>query len=212
MERLEDFHTFCLNVEANQEVLHFSTNTSKSDGANDGQQSEEYIDVAEYNLKTDVGYIVTLTQTDIDDDIGGGDSDVEAEVDVDTNIIVDTESSPADVEVRSSLVDGRTDVKEEYLDMAAEAADANDDDNNIEEDDECGGGDDEDDCGDSDSSDFIDDLPFNDDNLFESHEKFAGFPRIIVKNSKLIVRGTPLLELIEKFYQLECDLCPNNVK
>lgn len=40
------------------------------------------------------------------------------------------------------------------------------------------------------------------------NEKFAGFPKHIIKNSKLFIRGKPLLELITNFYRLECDLCP----
>lgn len=40
------------------------------------------------------------------------------------------------------------------------------------------------------------------------NEKFAGFPKYIIKDSKLIIRGKQLVDLMSRFYRLECDLCP----
>lgn len=41
------------------------------------------------------------------------------------------------------------------------------------------------------------------------NEKFQGFPKCIIKDSKLIVRGKQLLEMMSQFYRLECDICPS---
>lgn len=46
--------------------------------------------------------------------------------------------------------------------------------------------------------------------LFLDHEKFAGFPKVIIENSKLIFRGKKLLDLLSRFYRLECDMCTDN--
>lgn len=46
------------------------------------------------------------------------------------------------------------------------------------------------------------------DEIDLDNEKFVGFPKYIIKNSKLIIRGKPLLEMMSRFYRLECDLCP----
>lgn len=45
------------------------------------------------------------------------------------------------------------------------------------------------------------------DNLDMDNERFEGFPKYMIKDSKLIVRGTQLMELMSKFYRLECDVC-----
>ncbi|KAG4066618.1 hypothetical protein HA402_007254 [Bradysia odoriphaga] len=46
--------------------------------------------------------------------------------------------------------------------------------------------------------------------LFLDHEKFAGFPKVVIENSKLIFRGKKLLDLLSRFYRLECDMCTDN--
>lgn len=48
------------------------------------------------------------------------------------------------------------------------------------------------------------------DTLDMDNERFEGFPKYMIKDSKLIVRGTQLMELMSKFYRLECDLCPTS--
>lgn len=50
----------------------------------------------------------------------------------------------------------------------------------------------------------------SDCDLFLDHEKFAGFPKIVIENSKLIFRGKKLLDLLSRFYRLECDMCTDN--
>ncbi|KAJ6646927.1 Transcription factor grauzone [Pseudolycoriella hygida] len=52
-------------------------------------------------------------------------------------------------------------------------------------------------------------VPTNCD-VFLADEKFAGFPKVIIENSKLIFRGKKLLDLLSKFYRLECDICTEN--
>lgn len=39
------------------------------------------------------------------------------------------------------------------------------------------------------------------------NDKFMGFPKVMIKNSKLLYRGGILLRLMSKFFRLECDLC-----
>lgn len=39
------------------------------------------------------------------------------------------------------------------------------------------------------------------------NDKFMGFPKIMIKNSKLMYRGKVLLNLMSKFFRLECELC-----
>lgn len=192
---MEEFHTFCLNVEANQEVLHFSGTSSGNNG-----QDNEYIDVAEYTLKTD-SYVVGLTQEDIDGGTGCHRTIVVLKTDEssaavrnDAETMVDDGADnkfPQQNTTQTSTISGDNSVKEEYLESDGQI---DGDEDEVDDDSDC--------------SDFIEDMTLNDDNLFGSHEQFAGFPRVIVKNSKLVVRGAPLQELIEKFYRLECDLCP----
>lgn len=38
------------------------------------------------------------------------------------------------------------------------------------------------------------------------------FPKRLIENSKLIVRGKQLTKMISKFYKLECDICPGKKK
>lgn len=45
--------------------------------------------------------------------------------------------------------------------------------------------------------------------LDRNNEKFEGFPKCVIKDSKLIVRGKQLLEMMSQFYRLECDVCPS---
>lgn len=62
------------------------------------------------------------------------------------------------------------------------------------------------DYGDSDDDDHEQDVSMDEIDL--DNEKFIGFPKYIIKNSKLIIRGKPLLEMMSRFYRMECDLCP----
>lgn len=39
------------------------------------------------------------------------------------------------------------------------------------------------------------------------NEKFIGFPKVMIRNSKLIYGGKTLLNLMSKFYRLECNIC-----
>lgn len=39
----------------------------------------------------------------------------------------------------------------------------------------------------------------NECDLFMDHEKFAGFPKVIIENSKLIFRGKKLLDLLSRY-------------
>lgn len=42
-----------------------------------------------------------------------------------------------------------------------------------------------------------------------NEEKLNKFPREIIKDSKLLIHGKELIQLISKFYRLECDACLN---
>lgn len=45
------------------------------------------------------------------------------------------------------------------------------------------------------------------DEIDIENERFNGFPKLIIKDAKLVIRGKQLAELMSKFYRLECDLC-----
>lgn len=45
------------------------------------------------------------------------------------------------------------------------------------------------------------------DEIDIENERFNGFPKQIIKDAKLMIRGKQLVELMSKFYRLECDLC-----
>lgn len=64
------------------------------------------------------------------------------------------------------------------------------------------------DYGDSDDDDDDNGQDVSMDEIDLDNEKFIGFPKYIIKNSKLIIRGKPLLEMMSRFYRMECDLCP----
>lgn len=46
------------------------------------------------------------------------------------------------------------------------------------------------------------------DKIGMDNERFKGFPKYIINDAKLVIRGKQLVELMSKFYRLECDLCP----
>lgn len=78
--------------------------------------------------------------------------------------------------------------------------DARDDNFNDEDDDE----NEYEDCEDNDCSKYtkndIDESNMN-------HVRFSEFPTVMINDSKLIFKGKELLELMTKFYKLECDRC-----
>lgn len=61
------------------------------------------------------------------------------------------------------------------------------------------------------NADGDDDIDMNDvdviDEIDIENERFNGFPKVIIKDAKLVIRGKQLVELMSKFYRLECDLC-----
>lgn len=61
------------------------------------------------------------------------------------------------------------------------------------------------------NADAVDDVDMNDieviDEIDIENERFNGFPKLIIKDAKLVIRGRQLVELMSKFYRLECDLC-----
>lgn len=56
-----------------------------------------------------------------------------------------------------------------------------------------------------------DDTELNDADVIDEidieNERFNGFPKVIIKDAKLAIRGKQLVELMSRFYRLECDLC-----
>lgn len=56
-----------------------------------------------------------------------------------------------------------------------------------------------------------DEIEMNDveviDEIDIENDRFNGFPKQIIKDAKLVIRGKQLVELMSKFYRLECDLC-----
>lgn len=55
---------------------------------------------------------------------------------------------------------------------------------------------------DDDGTELIDEIDLE-------NERFRGFPKLLVRDSKLVIRGKQLVELMSKFYRLECDQCDN---
>uniref|UniRef100_A0A1B0CA46 Putative transcription factor grauzone n=1 Tax=Lutzomyia longipalpis TaxID=7200 RepID=A0A1B0CA46_LUTLO len=47
---------------------------------------------------------------------------------------------------------------------------------------------------------------------FLENIEFPDFPKRIIQDSKLLIRGKPLISLMSKFYRLECDLCTDGSK
>lgn len=55
-------------------------------------------------------------------------------------------------------------------------------------------------------ADETNDNELNDDIDIED-DRFNGFPKVIIKDGRLAIRGKQLVELMSKFYRLECDIC-----
>lgn len=64
------------------------------------------------------------------------------------------------------------------------------------------------------NADAVDDIDMNDieviDEIDIEDDRFNGFPKLIIKDAKLVIRGRQLVELMSKFYRLECDLCEDS--
>lgn len=69
---------------------------------------------------------------------------------------------------------------------------------------------------DTESCDKLEDLPLDTKEDEESSHleniEFPNFPKKIIQDTKLLIRGKALISLMSKFYRLECDLCAEGSK
>lgn len=219
IQRLNDFHLFCSNVEANQEILQQPLDIIQ----------DEFIELSDYSIKTE-NYIVTLSQnvlaqqqhqTDsltnvayLDDAITVIDGKIQpivAHIDIslkknDEEIkgTTDATNLPHKNRVPKSklksrrtgkkivskiIADGKCDVEIEPQTSVPVTESAKD---NVK----------------SEIVDLIEriDDDFDDDDevepvVYESHDVgtvFAGFPKVIIKDSRLHIRGGVLLDLMSR--------------
>lgn len=226
MERLNDFHVFCSNVEANQEVLQFSQ-TSAVQIQPLAVIQDEFIELSDYSIKTE-DYIVTLSQNvvlaqqdpitnvtflddtttvvdrkvfqpivaHIDISLKKNDEDVQGTNGPPKSIVTKSKSKsiasrkrPGKKMVLKVITDETCDGQMEPQTTEVDAGLARD-------------------HVDSEIVDLIEriDDDFDDDEaddvivpvVYESHEQFAGFPKVIIKDSRLHIRGSALLDLMSR--------------
>lgn len=229
MQRLNDFHLFCSNVEANQEVLQFSqANADQIDQPPLDIIQDEFIELSDYSIKTE-NYIVTLSQnvlaqqqhqtdpitniTFLDDTATVLDGKIiqpiVAHIDIslkkndDAEVVV--EKVPAKNRVPNSKLKSKRTWKKIIPKIVTDGkCDGEMAPQTIVSDTEFGK-----DHVDAEIVDLIEriDEDFDDDEeaddvvetvVYESHEQFAGFPKVIIKDSRLHIRGSALLDLMSR--------------
>lgn len=240
ISKLNDFHSFCSNVEANQDVLQFSQASANQIAQQplDAIQ-EEFIELSDYSIKTE-NYIVTLSQNVISQQPQQTDPMTLTNVSfldntaalVDEKIIqpivahIDITIKENDEEVASATPKPNVPSNRRVLKSKSKSIFANAGrrktakklESKVITDGMC---DDEmelqrnvsdtetakdhvdleivdlieridDDFDDDDADDAIESV------VYESHEQFAGFPKVIIKDSRLFVRGSALLDLMSR--------------
>lgn len=229
MTRLNDFHAYCSNVVANQEVLQFSQTAGEMDQQPLDIIQDEFIELSDYSIKTN--YIVTLSQNvtaqqqhqsnpiltatevdgtltqpivaHIDISLKTTEEDVKGTIGV-TNVppknrVPKSKSSAGRRRTGKKMVsrlvtegqsEGKCDGETELQSTDALAKDhvGLEIVELIEKID--------DDFDDDEADDVIEPV------VYESHEQFAGFPKVIIKDSRLHIRGSALLDLMSRYNEL----------